>query len=407
MTTVRTRPDPVVEARRLFGRTPAGTLVSNCEPGHDWLQTEGGEGALTADTTDFRFGTQSLKITSTNNARIRASLDTVPDVDFLNGGYLGWWLYVPDPSTVQNLYIHVSTEGGAVWTRHFTESRLKTGWQFLHFGRNMSWANFETGATIGDFTGPFRRLQFRLESKVGQTASVSVDMVKAYRNELGGGMVSLMFDDALASHYTVARRVLDEVGFRGMSFVTTDWVGTAGKMTVAQLQHLDDIGWDVCTHSMTHTNLTTLSEAQIDTELAGSKTFLEDNDLYRGASFVAFPQNAWDATVMKVARRYYAGIRGGNIPNGNSQYLPFPQQVSLASRPADDGSTVADVTGWVDEAQRQGTWLSFYLHEVTAGGSATDPTTEAGLRAIVEHIAASGLPVVTYSDLQIKFPAPA
>ena len=79
--------------------------------------------------------------------------------------------------------------------------------------------------------------------------------------------VFLTFDDGGASAYTCIAELLERQGWRGHFFITTDWIGTPGFVTAAQIRELDSRGHVIGSHSRSHpTRMSACSPAQLAQE---------------------------------------------------------------------------------------------------------------------------------------------
>lgn len=93
---------------------------------------------------------------------------------------------------------------------------------------------------------------------------------------LKGKDVELTFDDGGISFYTKAAPILEKYGFRGVFFVSTDYIGTTGFLTFEQIKELDNRGHIIGSHSCSHPqDMTKLSEAQIKLEWKNSLEILK------------------------------------------------------------------------------------------------------------------------------------
>ena len=151
--------------------------------------------------------------------------------------------------------------------------------------------------------------------------------------------VIITFDDGLDNLLTVAYPILASFGFKATSFVPTEYVGgtnawdvgaiAAGdpvinELTWSQIQQLAATGLiDFQSHSMTHPDLTSVSDSQLAWELAGSKQALEANLPGHLVNFIAYPfgTGAGDARAENAtyAAGYFGGIAaGGGVDPGSS-----------------------------------------------------------------------------------------
>jgi len=151
--------------------------------------------------------------------------------------------------------------------------------------------------------------------------------------------VIITFDDGLDNLLTVAYPILSSFGFKATSFVPTEYVGgtnawdvgaiAAGdpvinELTWSQIQQLAATGLiDFQSHSMTHPDLTSVSDSQLAWELAGSKQALEANLPGHQVLYIAYPYGtgAGAARVESATYNagYFAGISaGGGVDPGSS-----------------------------------------------------------------------------------------
>lgn len=74
--------------------------------------------------------------------------------------------------------------------------------------------------------------------------------------------VALTFDDGYADAYTTVLPLLQQYGFVATFYVVSGFIGQPGYMGWAQLQALRDAGMEIGAHSISHPNLTALSQDQ-------------------------------------------------------------------------------------------------------------------------------------------------
>jgi hypothetical protein len=91
-----------------------------------------------------------------------------------------------------------------------------------------------------------------------------------------GGIVTITFDDGWKTTYDKAYPVLKELGLKGNEAVNPDPVdgGWSAYMTLGNIKDLYGAGWSVVSHTMSHRDLTTLTDADLDHELRDSKAWL-------------------------------------------------------------------------------------------------------------------------------------
>ncbi len=136
----------------------------------------------------------------------------------------------------------------------------------------------------------------------------------------GERVFAITFDDAYRSVRERALPVLAELGVPATVFAVSrlahdgapvhvasgDWDGTEHadellSMTWEELVALAEEGWEIGSHTRSHAKLTTLSDAQLEAELAGSRADIE-GALGRPCPSLAYPYGDFDARVSAAAR---------------------------------------------------------------------------------------------------------
>jgi len=128
--------------------------------------------------------------------------------------------------------------------------------------------------------------------------------------ELPDNPVILSFDDGNRNVYTNATPIMDLYDFVGCANIPTGSVGTAGKMNWTDLQNLSDKGWEIVSHSVTHSNFLTLSSAERIAEFNDSKNAIDGNiSGYNTTSFI-YPYTTFNETTNAEASVYYTFTGG-------------------------------------------------------------------------------------------------
>ena len=197
-------------------------------------------------------------------------------------------------------------------------------------------------------------------------------------------LVTFVFDDGNETDYTLMKPLFAAQGEVACSAVVTSLIGEVDRLTSAQIVELEDAGWEILSHTKTHANLTELTEAEILTELADSKTELEAMGLT--INNLAYPYGAHNETVRRIAREYYRSARDDSGTNP-----ALLDTYRLSARVADDHTALATYQGYVDTAELYTRWLIFYLHETNS-----DDVT--ALNTLIDYIQAKGISIVTINQ---------
>lgn len=189
--------------------------------------------------------------------------------------------------------------------------------------------------------------------------------------------ISFTFDDGLTSSLTKAAPALKKYGLHGTQYIATSCVGTSGTcpadkqasyMNWAQVKRLqNDFGWEIGGHTRTHHPLTTLTNAQQETEIRGSKQDLAAQGIT--ATSFASPEGDYNQKTIELVAKYYTSHRGFWDQGANtypySDYLIRVQQVQV-------GVSVASVKASIDKAIANKQWVVLVFHDIKDKPSA-DP----------------------------------
>ncbi|MEV7635880.1 polysaccharide deacetylase family protein [Pseudarthrobacter enclensis] len=207
-------------------------------------------------------------------------------------------------------------------------------------------------------------------------------------------MVSVTFDDGWTSQYDNALPILNKYGIPATWYIISGSVNDAPPyMTKDQIQAFANRGDQIASHTVTHADLTTLTPAQVTTELSQSQTTLRQQFGASAAVDFATPYGASNATTTAEAKKYYATQRntdeGFNSRTGFDPYNLLVQNVVSTT-------TTETVQGWINEAKTNGTWLILVYHEIGANvGEDIYHTDTAALDAHMAAVKNSGLAMKT------------
>ena len=206
--------------------------------------------------------------------------------------------------------------------------------------------------------------------------------------------ISFTFDDGLLSTYSLAAPILANNGLTGTDYVITGCVGMTTTpntcrantdvpyMTWAQIQALQNTsGWEIGSHTVDHDCLAsnaqadpsdcqanTLTTAQVDAELANSKSALAANGV--NATDIAPPYGDFSNSVMAEIAKYYASMRQFKNASGNGNVWPYSDYYLQDLTVQEGTNTVAQIESKIDAAIANNQWLVLTFHTI-----ATKPST--------------------------------
>ena len=133
-------------------------------------------------------------------------------------------------------------------------------------------------------------------------------------------LVILTFGDTLKGQITTAKPILDKYGFKASFFITCDWAGLQRskdpRMTWQDISSLQKDGQDIESKTMTHRDMSHLSAADLNFEVAQSKKCLSDHGINKNATIFATPHgDEWkNATIINEISKYYNLADNGFAP---------------------------------------------------------------------------------------------
>lgn len=137
--------------------------------------------------------------------------------------------------------------------------------------------------------------------------------------EVGPRTAVITFDDGFLSVYTSAMPILARLGFPATVFLVAgycgrrnDWSGQPDGvpryplLNWTQVRDMDGRGFEIGAHTVNHPRLDRLVPEQVEHEVVGSKTQIEDR-LGHAIDLFAYPYGRWTLLVREVVGRAYSG----------------------------------------------------------------------------------------------------
>jgi peptidoglycan/xylan/chitin deacetylase (PgdA/CDA1 family) len=223
--------------------------------------------------------------------------------------------------------------------------------------------------------------------------SVTVTVNAAPSGGFSEGMISFTFDDSWTSQYTNVVPVLQTAGFKGTFYLTTQPIQEAWDtfMTPNQVKDIAGKGHEIAGHTVTHADLTTLSQTQVNNEIKNSKTYLQ-NLTGKAVTSFAYPYGALNTTVKSLLQQAgYTSARGIEYDTRNTAST---DKYNLKSMCIETSNTLEEIKAQIDAAKAQKQWFVLCIHEVKSGGDQWTMT-PAKFQEIVNYVKQTGIKVVT------------
>jgi peptidoglycan/xylan/chitin deacetylase (PgdA/CDA1 family) len=249
-----------------------GTLLLDVESGGWTARTDT---VQAADTTHKQNGANSISVT-TQNSTTNGKIWKQVNLGVIDGGNqnIGIWFYVDDITklAVQTVRVLLGTTNG--FTRRMGRYlSYDNGWNFAVI-KPSEW----TSSGGGVWSDSFDYIQFETQDvTAGTHGSVSFDSVYIGTIVQDAPQILITFDDWLKTIYTYGYGYMKARGVRGTFYIVSDTVSGGGPtvVTPSQLLEMQSEGWIIGNHTKDHTDLTTLTDAQVQTEVTTCKTYLQ------------------------------------------------------------------------------------------------------------------------------------
>jgi peptidoglycan/xylan/chitin deacetylase (PgdA/CDA1 family) len=203
-------------------------------------------------------------------------------------------------------------------------------------------------------------------------------------------LVTFVFDDNYEKIYTRAKPIFDAQGEVACAAIVLDYIGKTGRMTVEQIQKLQNDGWEILSHSVTHRDLTTLTGVEVENELKKSRDALKA--LGFKVNNLVYPFNKHNATVRKIARKYYRSARSGNEWKTGLNVNPLILRMyALSAVNLDASDQLTIFKGYVDYVEANNYWLIVVIHNV-------HPYIEIALNSLINYIQDKDINIVTINQ---------
>lgn len=127
----------------------------------------------------------------------------------------------------------------------------------------------------------------------------------------------ITFDDGCETDLISATPILKEFGFNATFYVVNGFIGKTGYLSTAQLRELQNLGFEIGCHSMSHPYLPDLDDAGLRREICDAKVMLEQ---MTGTAVEHFscPGGRYDDRVVQVVKQAGFATLATSIPRANT-----------------------------------------------------------------------------------------
>lgn len=205
-------------------------------------------------------------------------------------------------------------------------------------------------------------------------------------------LLTLTFDDGFEENVNTVLPRLNAAGIKSTQCYATQYVeGMPGQPE--NVLAFKNAGHEICSHTVTHPALTSLSASQLTYELMHPKQYLETLTGLPVTTF-ASPFGDYNAAVNTEIKKYYRSHRttdeGYNSKDNFNAYRVRVQNMQATT-------TLAELQGWINKAKADKTWLVLVYHRVTPGTPDQFDTKESDFVQHMNAFTGSGITIKTYN----------
>jgi peptidoglycan/xylan/chitin deacetylase (PgdA/CDA1 family) len=357
---------------------------------------ETASGNAPANWISSNWGTNTSTFSYLNTGHTGSHSLEVQTTAYTNGA--ANWYYADVPVTSGQTYQYTNWYKTNVDSEVDAEVTMSDGTvQYAYLGTvlaNTSWTQFKATYTVP--SGAKSMAVYQILAKVGYVISDDYSLSNYAAVPFNRGLVSISFDDGWTNQYTNAAPLLKKYGLVGTyNIISGELADQPDYMSAAQVKALYASGNEIASHSVTHPDMTTLTSAQLTSQMSQSQTTLQ-NLLGAPVTDFAYPYGAYNNATLAEGSKYYQTQRTVNGGLNTKDNLNLTQ---LKIYEVDSNISQAQVKGWVDAAIAQKSWLILVFHEVAVTPS--DPTDAlydtqpADMDAELAYIKSTGIAAVT------------
>lgn len=219
-------------------------------------------------------------------------------------------------------------------------------------------------------------------------------------------IISVTFDDGRESVYTNAMPLLNKYGIRATHYLLSGTLDDKNYLSRSQIISMANESQEIDCHSITHPDLTTITNASLNIELEGCK---KDLGTISNINDFASPYGHTNSKVLEMIKRYYRSHRNtdGDIVNGTNQFdVNLPEnfnQYSLISVAVRQDTSIEQLTSALDYTRENKGWLILTYHQIEDGNNATFGLDPSSLDEQFQYLSASDIKIAPLGEVLDTF----
>ncbi len=206
-------------------------------------------------------------------------------------------------------------------------------------------------------------------------------------------LVSLTFDDGAEANIDTVLPLVNTLGLKTTHCYATNYVEDS-PLQVERLLTFYNTGHEICSHTVSHPDLTKVTPEELEYQLEHSKQYLE-SIIGAPVPYFAAPFGAYNETVKNKIKSIYGAHRtvdeGYNAENNFDAYRLKVQNMKPST-------TLAEFQEWVNKAIADKTWLILVYHDVNTEAAGVTPygTYTPDFTEQMNWLASTGVTVKTF-----------
>ena len=221
-------------------------------------------------------------------------------------------------------------------------------------------------------------------------------------------MISVEFDDGFQSAYDNGYPYFDSAKMPLTSCIITGRLNTPGYLSYSEVRNLDQVRhYEICAHTVTHRDLSTLDAGSQQGEIQGSKTFLE---AFLGHPVTQFAYPFGNHNNVTVGTTMLAGFQSAGTVYGTLNNPTWPVRYNdgansgtnpfiLPRFPMTSTTTSNFAHSLVDYSINHQKWIVFLFHRVDETG-ADISVTHQFIQDLIAYIQSKGTAVTVVTRSQ-------
>jgi hypothetical protein len=186
--------------------------------------------------------------------------------------------------------------------------------------------------------------------------------------------------------------VIGSVGFLTVDDYSLRQVGAVQEyVNPSQVLAFQAAGHEVGGHTRTHPDLTTLSTAEKQSQIAGSRADLQGMGVTSPNMFV-YPYGAYDDEIKQITEGTgWLGAR--SVERGYN--TPLSDKYVLKMQGVYRDTTLGEIQNWINQASANKAWLILMFHEIDTDPAHPFATSPAILQSTINYLGTANVDVVT------------